>query len=146
MSQADFQAASLVSRRNQAADVIAPDGSDIRLLIDQQHGAGRASLCEVTLAAGGVSRPVWHRTVEEIWYVLAGHGRVWRSPEGENLESEQIVDVGPGDAVAIPTGWRFQFSADASEEIQFLCYTSPPWPDPDEAVLVDSGGLGKATV
>ena len=49
-----------------------PDGSEIRSLIDDRHGATRGSLVEVTLPAGQVSRSVWHRTVEEVWYVLEG--------------------------------------------------------------------------
>ena len=48
-------------------DAIAPDSSEIRLLIDDRHGATRGSLVGVTLPAGQVSRPVWHRTVEEVW-------------------------------------------------------------------------------
>ena len=67
-------------------DAIAPDGSEIRLLIDDRHGATSGSLVEVTLPAGQVSRPVWHRTVEEVWYVLEGRGKVWalsgRRPRG----------------------------------------------------------------
>ena len=145
MSHSEPQATPLVVRRRTDVDATAPDGSEIRLLSDRRHGAERASLCEVTLPAGKVSRPVWHRTVEEIWYVLSGHGRVWRRPGGEHLEAEQIVDVGPGDSLVIPTGWRFQFSAGTGEELRFLCYTSPPWPGPEEAVLSDSGGLGEPT-
>jgi len=146
MSQHEPRATPPVGRRSHTPARTAPDGSDIRLLIDQRHGAVGSSLCEVTLAAGGISRPVWHRTVEEVWYVLSGHGRVWRSPAGEDTEPGQIVGVGHGDALAIPTGWRFQFSADAGGELRFLCYTSPPWPGPDEAVPADTGGLGDATV
>ena len=65
----------MIGHRGDSADVIAPDGSEIRLLVDQRHEATRASLVEVRLPAGAVSRPVWHRTVEEIWYVLEGQGR-----------------------------------------------------------------------
>ena len=61
-----------VARRNADPDATAPDGSEIRLLIDDRHSARRASLVEVTLPAGQVSKPMWHRTVEEIWYILEG--------------------------------------------------------------------------
>jgi mannose-6-phosphate isomerase-like protein (cupin superfamily) len=135
-----------------APDTIAPDGSEIRLLInagDAPEGARQASFCEVTLPAGQVSRPVWHRTVEEIWYVLAGHGDVWRCPpdlspaEAAALPS---VSVAPGDALVIPAGWRFQFRAAAAAPLRFLCYTSPPWPGTDEAQPADTGALGPSTV
>ena len=135
-----------VARRAAAPDTLAPDGSEIRLLVGDAQAATRASLCEATLPAGGVSRPVWHRTVEEIWYVLEGQGEVWRCPPGADPASVPAVEVGPGDALVIPTGWRFQFRAGAAGCFRFLCYTSPPWPGVDEAQRAESGGLGEPTV
>ena len=129
-------------RASRALDTIAPDGSEIRLIADRDQGATRASLCEVRLPRGAVTRPISHHSVEEIWYVLEGRGHVWRSPPGG---SGDTVDVAPGDALVIPTGWRFQFSAD-DDELRFLCYTSPPWPGPEEAEPAASGGLGTPTV
>ena len=135
----------LDSRGNQP-DAIAPDGSEIRLLIDDRHGPTRGSLVEVTLPAGQVSRPVWHRTVEEVWYVLEGRGQVWRCPAGAPAESAPPLDVSPGDAVGIPTGWRFQFSSAPETPLRFLCFTTPPWPGAHEAVPSEEGGLGQPTV
>jgi mannose-6-phosphate isomerase-like protein (cupin superfamily) len=40
----------------------------------------------------------------------------------------------------IPTGWAFQFES-GTEELRFLCYTSPPWPGDHEAEAVAEGGL-----
>ena len=128
------------ARRGADPDVVAPDGSEIRLLL---QGA-RSSLVEVTLPAGQVSRPVRHRTVEEAWYVLDGGGRVWRCPPGE--EPGSAVSVSPGDALIIPTGWSFQFAAAPDTALRFLCHTVPPWPGEGEAVPVERGGLGEATV
>ncbi len=54
-------------------DAIAPDGSEITFLVGD---ARRASLVEVRLPAGDTSKPVRHRTVEEIWYILTGTGKV----------------------------------------------------------------------
>lgn len=146
MPQQPSQPVLPVGRRAEGPDATAPDGSEIRLLIDQRHQATRASLCEVTLAAGQVSRPVWHRTVEEVWYVLEGRGRVWRCPPEAETDSVAPVSVGPGDALTIPTGWRFQFRAEDRGALRFLCYTAPPWPGPDEAQPAEHGGLGEATV
>ncbi|MBO0687635.1 MAG: cupin domain-containing protein [Candidatus Dormibacteraeota bacterium] len=118
-------------------DTTAPDGSDIYLLVTD---ARQASLVEVRLAAGRTSTPVRHRTVEEIWYFLAGQGRVWRQPpEGD----PEITDVHPGAVLRIPTGWAFQFRAGPTEELRFLCYTSPPWPGEQEAEPVLRGGLSE---
>ena len=100
-------------------------------------------MVEVTLPAGEVSRPVYHRTVEEIWYILEGEGWVWRSPRGALGVGAQAV--ARGDALAIPVGWSFQFAAGAGGPLRFLCHTTPPWPGEGEAVPVDRGGLGAGT-
>jgi mannose-6-phosphate isomerase-like protein (cupin superfamily) len=116
-------------------DAIAPDGSEITFLVGD---ADRASLVEVRLPAGTTSRPVRHRTVEEIWYVLAGAGRVWLAPPGGE---QRLHDVTPGATLLVPTGWAFQFRAGPAADLRFLCYTSPPWPGDEEAVPVERGGL-----
>ena len=143
MTQPASPTAPPLSQRSHHPDAAAPDGSEIRLLVDARHAATKASLCEVTLPAGQVSRPVWHQTVEEIWYVLEGLGQVWRCPPSGESAAIKPVRVGPGDALTIPTGWRFQFSAEDAAPLRFLCYTSPPWPGPDEAQPAERGGLGR---
>ena len=40
-----------LSQRSHQPDTTAPDGSEIRLLVDGRHAATKASLCEVTLPA-----------------------------------------------------------------------------------------------
>ena len=134
------------SRRAVQPDATAPDGSEIRLLADQRHAATKSSMVEVVLPAGQVSRPVYHRTVEEIWYILEGEGQVWRCPPEADAASVPPHAVSPGDALVIPTGWRFQFAAGPNAPLRFLCHTTPPWPGEDEAVAAERGGLGEATV
>ena len=133
-----------IGRAAAEPDVIAPDGSEIRLLADARHGAARASLCEARLAPGAVSRPMVHRTVEEIWHVTGGHGDVWRCPPDRS--SAEPVHVRAGDTIVIPAGWRFQFRAAPDCPFTFLCYTTPAWPGADEAQPAGSGGLGTPTV
>ena len=135
-----------ISRRSAQPDDIAPDGSEIRFLIDQRHGGHRGSMVEVTLPSGQVSRPVWHQTVEEIWYILEGIGRLWRCPPDADHSAIAAIGVEPGDALTIPTGWRFQFSSSPNEPLRFLCVTIPPWPGLDEAQAAEYGGLGLPTV
>src|SRR5260370_39366491 len=92
------------ARRSDPPDPLAPDGSEIRLLVANSAG----SVCEVRLPPGGVSVPVRHRTVQEIWYFLDGEGEVWRqAPDG----SAVTVLVSAGSALTIPLGCRFQFRA-----------------------------------
>jgi mannose-6-phosphate isomerase-like protein (cupin superfamily) len=116
-------------------DAIAPDGSEIYFLVGD---AERASLVEVRLAADRTSKPVRHRSVEEIWFILAGAGRVWRQPPGGEAVTEEVR---PGSVLTIPTGWAFQFQAAPATELRLLCYTSPPWPGDHEAEPVATGGL-----
>ena len=135
-----------LSRRAGHPDATAPDGSEIRLLADGRHASTKSSLVEVTLPADQVSRPVYHRTVEEIWYILEGEGQVWRCPPDTDPASIPPQSVSPSDALVIPTGWRFQFAAGPDGSLRFLCHTTPPWPGEDEAVPAERGGLGEATV
>ena len=134
-----------IGRRSETPDTTAPDGSDIRFLIDGRHGAAKASMVEVTLPAGQVSRPVWHRRVEEVWHILEGRGQIWRCPPDASAQRPPL-DVGPGDSLVIPTGWRFQFRASDGGALRFLCFTTPRWPGEDEAVSASEGGLGEPTV
>ncbi len=115
----------------EAYDVLAPDRSEIRLL----HSLGKASVVHCRLAAGAVSIPVQHRTVEEVWVILAGAGEVWRRQDNR----EETLAVAPGMSLTIPLGTQFQFRALGDAPLEFLITTSPPWPGEDEAVLLEVG-------
>jgi len=82
-----------------------------------------------TLAPGAVARAVAHRSVEELWYFVSGHGRMWRELDGE----EQTLDVGPGLSLTLPAGTRFQFRCDGEEPLVAVGTTMPPWPGDGEA-------------
>ena len=112
-------------------DLLAPDGSQIRLL----HQLTGASVVHCGLPVGGVSIPVRHRTVEEVWVFLAGAGQVWR----KQGECEETLDVQPGASLTIPLGTCFQFRNTGSVTLEFLITTTPPWPGEDEAVILDEG-------
>jgi len=118
-------------RIKQDYDVLAPDGSEIRLL----HSLAGASVVHCSLPVGGVSIPVAHRRVEEVWYFLSGSGQVWRK-QGER---EQVLDVQPGDSLTIPLGTRFQFRNTGDAPLEFIIATTPPWPGEDEAVVLTAG-------
>lgn len=108
-------------------DVMAPDGSEVRILAATARG-GMAHFC---LAPGGVSKAVAHRSVEEVWYFLAGEGEMWRRSESD----EETVAVHPGVSVAIPVGTAFQFRALGDSALEAVAVTMPPWPGMDEAVF-----------
>lgn len=108
----------------------APDGSEIRLLAQ----TSRASTVHARLQAGSLSAAICHKTVDEIWYVLAGRGQLWRS-QGEKGH-QQIDDLQPGISLSIPAGTHFQFRAAEGSPLDILIATIPPWPGAEEAVLV----------
>jgi mannose-6-phosphate isomerase-like protein (cupin superfamily) len=112
----------------EAYDVLAPDTSEIRLLV----ATNRGSLAHGTLPPGHVSLAITHRSVEEVWYLTAGRGQVWRKQGG----NETVVDVEAGTALTIPTGVHFQFRASGSEPLRFVMCTMPPWPGEQEAIRV----------
>ena len=110
-------------------DVIAPDGSEVRVLC----GLGRGGLALFTLPPGAVARPVAHRTVEELWFVVSGNGRMWRRLGGR----EEVVDLLPGMSVDLPTGTHFQFRCDGPEPLAAIGVTMPPWTDPSACYPVE---------
>jgi mannose-6-phosphate isomerase-like protein (cupin superfamily) len=107
---------------------LAPDGSEVRPLVALRGG----SLAHFTLAPHQVSQAVAHRTVEELWYCLSGHGELWRSQDGH----ETIITLAPGTSATIPLGTSFQFRATTDEPLVVLITTMPPWPGPGEAQAV----------
>ena len=103
-------------------DATAPDGTAVRLLL----ALGGGSVAHFELPAGAVSHAVTHRTVEEIWYVVAGHGRLWR----RSGTHERVEALAPGAAVTIPLGTSFQFRAEGDGAFAFVAVTMPPFSPP----------------
>jgi len=112
-------------------DAMAPDGSEVRLLANGE----RASMAHFRLPPGAVARAVRHATVEEVWYFVAGRGRMWRKDE----TGEEVLEVYPGLSLDIPLGTAFQFRCDGDAPLEAVGATIPPWPGPDEAIFVDDG-------
>lgn len=112
-----------------ACDLLAPDGSEIRLLPTAKGG----SMVHCRLQPGGCSLAVTHRTVEELWYVLAGSGEIWRRQGGD----EAVTVLAPGTAISIPLGTHFQFRCTGNGPLDIVIVTIPPWPGMDEAVRVE---------
>jgi mannose-6-phosphate isomerase-like protein (cupin superfamily) len=115
-------------RLPQAPDVVAPDGSDVRVLARTDRGG----MAHFELAPGRASDAIRHRTVDEIWFVLSGRGEIWRK-QGSR---EEIVALEPGVSLTIPVGTHFQFRASGDQALEAVGVTMPPWPGDTEAVAV----------
>jgi len=110
-------------------DAIAPDGSEVRVLCQLPRGG----LAIFSLPPNAVSKAVAHRTVEEVWYIVSGKGRMWRKLG----DQEEVAELGPGTSLTIPTGTHFQFRCDGPEPLNEIGATMPPWPGENEAFFVD---------
>jgi mannose-6-phosphate isomerase-like protein (cupin superfamily) len=123
-SMNDFETMQLPAQR----DVVAPDGSDVRILL----GLAGGGMAQFELAPGQTSMAVTHRTVEEIWLCMSGRGEMWRK-QGDR---EEVVALEPGVCLTIPLGTHFQFRALGDCPLVALGVTMPPWPGEGEALRV----------
>ena len=117
-------------------DDVAPDGSDVRILLELDRGG----MAHFELAPGETSVAVAHHTIEEIWYFLSGRGEMWRKLG----DQEEVVPVDPGTCITIPVGTHFQFRSFGYEPLAAIGVTMPPWPGEGEAYQVQ--GIWKSTV
>ena len=81
-------------RLHSGPNAIAPDGSEVRVLCQLSRGG----LAVFSLPPNAVSKAVAHRTVEEVWYIVSGKGRMWRKLG----DQDEIAELGPGVSLTIP--------------------------------------------
>ena len=117
-------------------DAKSPAGADIRFLVDGATG----NMIHSTVPPHQVNRATVHATVSEFWYVLDGHGEIWRD---DGVES-RITALVPGTAIDIPVGTAFQYRNVSDEDLAFICIAIPPWPGDAEATYVE--GIWQPTV
>jgi mannose-6-phosphate isomerase-like protein (cupin superfamily) len=111
-------------------DVFAPDGAAVRILASTDRG----SMAHFALEPGQVSRAVAHHTVDEVWYIVEGRGRM-ALKSGVDW---QVLDLSPGISFSIPVGTHFQFRNDGTSGFAAVAVTMPPWPtDHEEAYPVE---------
>ncbi|MCB1484542.1 MAG: cupin domain-containing protein [Hyphomicrobiaceae bacterium] len=113
---------------SKAVTVTAPDGSRVDILAQNAHG----SMARFSLDPHTVSKAVRHRTVQELWYIVAGIGEMWLS----DGTGEEIIALAPGLSLSIPTGTSFQFRSLGDVPLEAIGVTMPPWPGMDEAEFV----------
>lgn len=110
------------------ADAVAPDGSDVRVLVQLRGG----SLAHYQFAPGQTTHAVAHRTVEEMWFFISGRGEIWRKLRVQ----EEVVPVDQGACITLPVGTHFQVRSLGSEPLAAIGVTMPPWPGAGEAYPV----------
>jgi len=110
-------------------DAKSPAGADIRFLI----GGNTGNMIHSTVPPYQINKATVHATVHEFWYVLEGHGEIWRD---DGLES-CVTELVPGTSLDIPTGTVFQYRNVSNSDLKFICIAMPPWPGESEATVVD---------
>ena len=107
-----------------AAPFITADGSTIRELLGPATVAAQyQSLAEATLPAGRSTERHYHRIAEEIYFIVAGAGRM-------ELDGD-VADVAVGDAILIPPGAWHQITALSDADLRLLCCCAPPYSHDD---------------
>ncbi len=103
---------------------VTADGSSIRELAGPAWTAARKqSLAEATVAPGGETAEHYHPQTEELYYFVAGSGRM-------RLGDAQ-TEVRPGDCVVIPPGTVHKLWNSGSAELVLLCCCAPAYSDDD---------------
>jgi mannose-6-phosphate isomerase-like protein (cupin superfamily) len=99
------------------------DGSTIRSILDRTNApVQNQSLAEARVPVGQPTQRHYHRQSEEFYFILEGRGVM--EIDGETRE------VGPGDAILIPTGAWHTITAHEAE-LRFLCCCAPPYAHED---------------
>jgi len=105
------------------------DGSQIRELAGPSWTAARhQSLAEATVPPGGATIEHYHVAAEEIYYFVAGAGRM-------RLGDEEL-DVRAGHCVVIPPGTRHKLFNDGPAPLVLLCCCAPAYRD-DDTVMTE---------
>ena len=103
------------------------DGSEIRELLAHRNSVIRnQSLAEARVPVGGSTMEHYHAKTEEIYYITAGAG-------GMRIGNE-MRDVKPGDAIAIPPGIRHKIWSTGHETLRLLCCCAPAYEHSDTVI------------
>jgi mannose-6-phosphate isomerase-like protein (cupin superfamily) len=108
---------------------ITKDGSEIRELLAHRNSVIRnQSLAEARLPVGASTQEHYHPKAEEIYYITHGTGRM-------RIENE-LRDVKPGDAIAIPPGRKHKLWNTGAEVLRLLCCCAPAY-EHDDTVITE---------
>jgi mannose-6-phosphate isomerase-like protein (cupin superfamily) len=109
-------------------DAKSPAGADIRYLM----GSERDNMIHSTVPPHQINKATVHAKVSEFWYILEGHGEIWRDDGKES----NITDLLPGTSIDIPAGTAFQYRNVSDMDLKFICVSMPRWPGDSETTFV----------
>ncbi len=92
------------------------------------------SLAHAVLPPGVQSLPHRLRAGTEVYYILAGTGRMQIDGEDTTVNAGQVIYIPPGAVQCLRnTG---------ADSLAFLCLVSPPWHADDEELVTDFAAVG----
>jgi mannose-6-phosphate isomerase-like protein (cupin superfamily) len=105
------------------------DGSEIRELLAYRNSCIRnQSLAEARIPVGGSTLEHFHPRAEEIYFIIAGSGKM-------RVENE-TREVKIGDAIAIPPGQKHKIWNTGGEILKLLCCCAPAY-EHDDTVITE---------
>jgi mannose-6-phosphate isomerase-like protein (cupin superfamily) len=119
-----------VANLEELESFITLDGSSIRELAGPKWTpAENQSLAEATVPVGGATTAHYHRTTEELYYIVSGTGLM------RIAEEEQAVRR--GDCIVIPPGAEHKLTNTGAEPLVLLCCCAPAYSDEDTVLTED---------
>ncbi|MEZ5120517.1 MAG: cupin domain-containing protein [Solirubrobacterales bacterium] len=120
-----------VANIEDAESFVTKDGSAIREVAGAVSlPAVHQSLAEATVPVGGATDEHYHRRTEELYYFVAGRGRL--------RVGDEERDVRVGDCVVIPPGARHKLVNTGDEPLVLLCCCAPMYSHED-TILTENG-------
>ncbi|RYG75175.1 cupin domain-containing protein [bacterium] len=117
-----------ILNQREAAPFTTADGSQIREFLNPGNSTlVNQSLAEATLRPSQCTTLHYHPKAEEIYFILSGSGVM-------QIE-DQKRGVGPGDAIAIPSGSKHQICNPHGEDLVFLCCCAPAYSHEDTILI-----------
>jgi mannose-6-phosphate isomerase-like protein (cupin superfamily) len=108
---------------------LADDGSIIRTM---PHVGGVQSV-QCLLPKEGVIQACRHKTVSQIWYVIAGEGDMWLK---DTTGTESVTPLKKGVALTVPLGYSFQFRNTGKSDLEIFIVNATPWSGAGELIPV----------
>lgn len=124
----------LASKLDDLEPFVTADGSTIREIAgigrDDAAASRQQSLAEATVPPGGQTLAHYHRVAEELYFFVAGRGRL-------RLGDEER-DVAAGDCVVVPPGVVHKLWSSVEGELVLLCACAPPYTHEDTVLVEDA--------
>ncbi len=118
----------ILRNRRMAEPFITKDGSEVRELLHPKNSrVQKLSIAEARVKPGAATKEHFHRTSEEVYYILSGQGVV-------HIDGEQ-ARIKAGDVVLIPPMAKHYVENDGEEELVILCASSPPYSHEDTELV-----------